>query len=234
MNSFILAFDDYSNSPNIAEDYELLKEYKLYPIDVLRKLREENIKDAFFTELKKKYKHAVVILEWTGRKEKRKNQRKVHNSPFLSNYDLAVFKRVKDKSISPFLIGYEVKGLQKKKDKGKYRWYHPRIHTGLGQSLIHFEQDANQSYLVTVRRKNHAENKALERAIKRQRYIGLIFADVNKKTRKIKFDLIVKPHEYIESENQDRKKSNLVIVSVWNRPCCKDIQNKEWARNAEF
>lgn len=214
------------------DDYESLKGDEPYTTTVYQ-LQEKFIKRALFKELKQANKNTVAILEWNGRKEKRKTQHKVHNSPFLSNYDLATFERVSDKSLSPFLIGYEVKGVHKiKKKNGKFGWRKPRIHAGIGQAVTHVEQDANQSYVVTIRRTNDAENEHLKNIIERQKYLGLIFASVNK--GRLKFDYIVKPKEYVKSPNQDRKKSNLVIVSVWERPCCKDIRRKEWARNAEF
>lgn len=216
-----------------AADYEPLKADDLFTKTVYQ-LQEKFIKQALFQELKRKDKDTFVILEWNGRKEKRLRQKKVHTSYFLANYDLAEFKRVKDKSLSPKLIGFEVKGNHKiPKKNGGFYWQIPRIHAGIGQALVYLQQDANQAYIVRPLRNNKVENEELIDLIEQQKYLGLIFATPTRKG-KIQFDWKVKPKEIKKSKNQDRKKCNLHLTSVWQEAFCGDLRERPWARNAEF
>ena len=167
-----------------------------------------------------------------GRIEKRKGQRRIHRSIFDGQFDVAVFKRTEDTEISPLLIGYEVKGLIKGKKNGKVIYRRPRPHIGVGQALILLEVDANQSYIVTLPRENDSENQSLKNMIGRNPSMGLIFAKIE--NRRVTFETVITPKENKPSLNQDRKKVNLGITSVWEEPWCSRIRRREWARKAEF
>ncbi len=198
-------------------------------VNNLSRLKEDVIKDKLYQKLCREDKDASVILEWKGRKERRLDQDKVHSSRFLAEFDVAVFKRVKDKKLSPILIGYEVKGSKRRGRK----YYRPMPHTPIGQSLMHLEEDANQSYMVTIKRENDKQNQALINIAESQKYLGLIFVDA-KRNGALRFDEVVTPTKYRRSPNQDRKKCNLHLVSVVPRPWVKDMQWQDWARSAEF
>lgn len=197
-------------------------------------LEEKTIKKRLYAKLCEESKDDVVILEWKGRFERQKGQRRVHRSIFDGQFDLAVFKRTTDREISPLLIGYEVKGLQKarRKKDGKIIYRRPRPHVGLSQTRILLEADANQAYLVSLPRKNDSENRSIMNMIKDNLSMGLIFAKVE--NGRMKFDTVIKPNKIKASVNQDRKKVNLGIVSVWEEPWCSKIRRQKWARKAEF
>ena len=207
-----------------------MKTYNL--VYMAKRLEEKTITNRLYAKLCRESKDDVVILDWKGRIEKRKGQRRIHRSIFDGQFDVAVFKRTEDIEISPLLIGYEVKGLIKGKKNGKVIYRRPRPHTGVGQALILLEEDANQSYLVTLPRENDSENQSLRNMIGRNPAMGLIFAKIE--NRRVTFETVITPKENKPSLNQDRKKVNLGITSVWEEPWCSRIRRREWARKAEF
>ena len=208
--------------------------WRFTSISNMAKLLEENtIKKRLYTKLCQE-SDDVVILEWKGRLERRRGQRRIHRSIFDGQFDLAVFKRTTDREISPLLIGYEVKGLQKtiRRRDGKVIYRKPRPHVGIGQTRVLLEADANQAYLVSLPRDNDSENESLMNMIEDNPSMGLIFVKV--KDRRVEFETIIKPSETRASINQDRKKVNLGIVSVWEEPWSGKMRRQKWARKAEF
>lgn len=231
MSSFQI-HSDYTEHMELLEDYEPLPQGR-YSALMVKRLMESTIKNRLYDKLCKQSKKTVVMLEWKGRLEKQTGQRRVHRSLFTGEFDLAVFKRTRDRKRSPVLIGYEVKGLRKymRKKDGKIIYRRPLTHGGRDQARLLLEEDANKSYLVTIPRDNESENQSLINMVKDNPNVGLIYAEV--KNRRTTFRTIIEP-KLRDSMNQDRKKVNLGIVSMWERPLCTKIRRQEWARKCEF
>lgn len=215
---------DYEDDP---DDYEIADD--LMAQDETLLLNEDEIKKEWYSKLCES-EDDVVILEWRGRFEEDAEPKPDHPSIYDRPFDMVCFRRTHDRYTSPILVAYEVKGITVS-EKGKIR--RPSVLAGMEQLMTYIMfQDADYACLITIPRKNPTENKHLEEAIKCNPSWGLIF--VKAVNGKRVFETVVKPRERSLRINQDKKKANLIVASLWQKPWVGEIRRRDWAREADY
>lgn len=189
---------------------------------------QEQIQNKLFNEtLPKRHPDSVIAKNWLGwsyRGERNKRQQ----TKFYREFDLAVFERKVQVSISSLILtGFELKGFEEKSGKA------PAFAEGLDQALVLLEQGADYSYLVHPEPSNQDDKKALKELCDRfAPCVGLFFVHYDLKA----FPPYYSPFREARQNPQskpDRKRNMLTSLVTWGlRDALSDIPL--WCKRQEY